>query len=62
MITSNPVNPYSFKFKLDKFSNTKTLGKLNKKQHHSKVQFNSFALNGHILEFCPQNQKLENFV
>ena len=32
------------------------------KQHHSKVLLNSFPMNGHTLELCPWNQKLENFV
>ena len=33
-----------------------------KKQHHSKVLPNSISMNGHILGFCPYNQKLGNFV
>ena len=36
--------------------------KFKNKEHHSKVLFNSFPMNGHILGFCPWNQKLENFV
>ena len=28
--------------------------------HHRKVLLNSFPMNGHTLEFCPLNQKLQN--
>ena len=32
---------------------------LNNKQYHVGVLLSSFPLNGHIIGFCPQTQKLE---
>ena len=33
---------------------------LTNKYRHAKVQAESFHLNGHIIGFCPQTQKLES--
>ena len=53
---SNPFTPDSAKSKIRHWVKFKT------KQHYSKVQLNSFPINGLTLGFCPWNQKLENFV
>ena len=60
--TLNPFTPDRAKSKIDKFCKITNWVKLTTKQHHSKVLLNSFPMNGHTLGFCPQNQKLENFV
>ena len=59
------VNPSSLdhaKSKINTFSKLSNWGKLNNKQHRSKVLLNSFPKNGHTSGFCPQNQKLETLV
>ena len=44
------------------FSKITNWVKLKNKQQHSKVLRNGVPMNGHNLLFCPENQKLENFL
>ena len=53
----NPLTPDSAESKLRNFPRIASRIELK-----SKVLLNSFPMNGHTLGFCPQNQKLENFV
>ena len=58
----HPFTPDSAKSKTDKFSNITNWVKVKDKQHQSKVQLNSFPMNGHTLGFCLYNQKFQDFV
>ena len=62
ILPSTFFTPDSAKSKIAKFSKITNWAKLKNKQHRSKVLLNSFPTNGRTFGFCPQNQKLENFV
>ena len=59
-LTFDPFTSDSGKSKTDKCYKITNWVKL--KQHHSKELRNSLPMNGYTLGFCPQNQKLKDFL